>query len=71
MRTSFPTLYAATNPWDDFAESFANYVHVVLLRKPWRVQVRGVGDDTETFDACWGLPRCEAKERMLRALLGP
>lgn len=69
--TSFPTLYAAMNPWYDFAESFATYVHVVLLRKPWEVQVRGIGDDVETFGPCWGQPRCERKERVLRALLGP
>ena len=31
-RTNFPTLYAATSPGDDFAESFVSYVHTVLMR---------------------------------------
>ncbi len=30
--TNFPTLYAATRPGDDFAESFASYVHTVLMK---------------------------------------
>jgi len=38
--TNFPTLYAATSPADDFAESFVNYVHVVLDQRPFEIRLR-------------------------------
>lgn len=37
--TDFVSLYAATNMYDDFAETYAMYVHVILQKKPWRVRV--------------------------------
>jgi hypothetical protein len=37
--TDFCTLYSATNPYDDFAEAYAQYVHVVLMKRPWRIAV--------------------------------
>ncbi|PJZ64504.1 hypothetical protein CH371_17155 [Leptospira wolffii] len=35
----YPTLYAANNADDFFAESFVSYVHVILEKKPWKLQV--------------------------------
>lgn len=69
--TAFPTLYAATRPGDDFAESFASYVHVVLLHKPWAVTVSEGSQVIETYRPCWGEPRCAGKEALLADLLGP
>ena len=69
-KTNFPTLYAATQPGDDFAESFASYVHVVLMRRPWRVTISKDGRVVQTFDACWEEPRCASKRRLLEQLLG-
>jgi hypothetical protein len=34
-KTPFPTLYAAINANDHFAESFVSYVHIYLYKKPW------------------------------------
>ena len=69
-RTAFPSLYAATSPGDDFAESFASYVHVVLLRQPWRITVTEGGEIVQTFGACWGQRRCADKQAMLERILG-
>lgn len=38
-RTDFVSLYAATNMYDDFAETYAMYVHVRLQNRPWVLRV--------------------------------
>lgn len=65
--THFATLYAATNPYDDFAESFANYVHVVLQNKPFLITIMNRTQQLE-YRACWQVERCAAKRAMLDAL---
>lgn len=67
--SNFATLYAATNPADDFAEAFASYVHVVLLHKPFHVSIYHQGRLQRRYEACWGQPRCAAKQALLAALL--
>jgi hypothetical protein len=67
-QTSFPTLYAANSPYDDFAESFVNYVHVVLMGKPFEVRIDQNGQRQITFEACWETPRCAAKQEMMANL---
>ena len=42
-RTDFVSLYAATNMYDDFAETYTMYVHVNLQNKPWIVRVMREG----------------------------
>jgi hypothetical protein len=42
-RTDFVSLYAATNMYDDFAETYAMYVHVKLQNKPWIARVMKEG----------------------------
>lgn len=69
-KTNFPSLYAATQPGDDFAESFASYVHVVLLHRPWQVTISKAGQVVKTFKACWDEPRCAAKRRLLEEMAG-
>lgn len=68
-RTDFATLYSATHPGDDFAEAFANYVHVVLMKKPFAITLREDGRDVKTYRACWGEARCAGKRRLLEELL--
>lgn len=68
-KTNFASLYAATRPGDDFAESFASYVHVVLMRRPWEIVIRRKGEVAYTFGACWDEPRCAAKRKLLEGLL--
>jgi hypothetical protein len=69
QKTNFPTLYAATSPGDDFAESFVSYVHTVLLKRPWEVTLRKDGRVVKSYGTCWEEPRCAAKRRILEALL--
>lgn len=68
-RTSFPTLYAATHPADDFAEAFASYVHVVLMKKPFEVLLAHDGKVVKTYAACWNEPRCRRKKAFLERFL--
>ncbi len=69
-RTDFPTLYAATHPGEDWAESFVTYVHSVLMNKPFAIRIRKDGEVVKHFDLCWGTPRCARKEAFLKALFG-
>lgn len=38
--SDFVSLYASTNMFDDFAETYAMYVHVVLQKKPWTLLIK-------------------------------
>lgn len=69
-RTNFATLYSATHPGDDFAEAFANYVHVVMMGKPFEIAIREGGRPVKAYRPCWDEARCAAKRRMIEALLG-
>ena len=71
QRTSFPTLYAATHPGDDFAEAFASYVHVILMKKPFEIRIERAGVPVKTFGACWSEPRCRWKRAFLDRMLAP
>jgi hypothetical protein len=68
-RTNFPTLYAVTHPGDDFAESFANYVHVVMMGKPFEIVISEDGRVTKRYGACWNEERCAAKRSILESFL--
>jgi hypothetical protein len=67
--TNFPSLYAATSPGDDFAESFASYVHVVLMGRPWQIKISRDGKVVDVFRACWDEPRCAMKRQLLEGLI--
>ncbi len=67
--TNFPTLYAATSPGDDFAESFVSYVHTVLMKRPWEITIRHDGKVVKTYRTCWEELRCAGKRRILENLL--
>ena len=68
-KTNFPTLYAATSPGDDFAESFVSYVHTVLMKRPWEITIRQDGKVAMVYRTCWEEARCAAKRRILETLL--
>jgi len=67
--TTFPSLYASTNAFDDFAETFATYVHSVMLGKPARVRI--VSDDAVHLerDSFWSSARSGPKRAFMQALL--
>lgn len=68
--SDFPSLYGATNPYDDFAECFASYVHSELMGRPYLLQVAYDGEPQATLDSFWASPRSDAKRGFLRELLG-
>lgn len=68
-QTTFPTLYAATHPADDFAESVASYVHAVMMGKPFEIAISEDGRVVKRYGSCWTEARCAEKRRMLEALL--
>jgi hypothetical protein len=69
-KTNYPSLYAATQPADDFAEAFTSYVHVVLQQRPWQITISRGGEVLKVFEACWEEPRCAGKRRLLEQLVG-
>lgn len=68
-KTDFATLYGTTNPFDDFAEAFASYVHTVIMKRPYRIVIRKGGKTVKTYRACWDEPRCAAKRAKIEAFL--
>lgn len=68
-QTNFPTLYAATSPGDDFAESLVNYVHTVRMGKPWSITIGRSGEVVHTVQPCWDQPRCAQKRKVLESIL--
>ena len=65
-KTNFPTLYSTTNVYEDFADSFANYVHVVILNNPYELTVAG----KMVVGHCWKDSRCQEKKNFFSTLLG-
>jgi hypothetical protein len=68
--SDFPSLYGATNPYDDFAECFASYVHRELLGRPYLLRVDYDGVPQATLDSFWASSRSDAKRAFMRGLLG-
>ncbi|MBI3556241.1 MAG: hypothetical protein HY074_08255 [Deltaproteobacteria bacterium] len=68
-QTNFLTLYGATNPFDDFAEAFATYVHGVLLKRPYRITITKAGKTLLTFTPCWNDRRCRSKREALERFI--
>ena len=67
--TNFSTLYAVTQPGDDFAEAFATYVHGEMMKKPFEIRILRDGKVAKTYGSCWNLERCAAKRRILERFL--
>lgn len=68
--SDFVSLYGATSPHEDFAEAFANFVHVQLMGLPYRIEVRRNDRTMATAGPCWSEERCAVKRRFIEALLG-
>ena len=69
-KSKFPTLYAATHPGDDWAESFVTYVHSVLMKKPFEIRIKKGDQVVKVFKLCWGQERCAEKEKILSDFVG-
>ena len=67
--TNFPSLYAANNPADDWAEAFVTYVHTVLMHKPFGIRIYKDGKLAKEYRSCWMEKRCQEKRKILERLL--
>jgi hypothetical protein len=56
-RSDFASLYGATNPYDDFAECFASYVHREMLGRPLFLDVLAGGQPVARLEEFWDSPR--------------
>ncbi len=71
LASDFVTLYAATNPYDDFADALATYVHTKLRGRPFELRaVARDGTVVRRVTACWDEPRCARKRKILEGFLG-
>jgi hypothetical protein len=68
IQTDFVSLYAATNAYDDFAEAYVMYVHVVLQNKPWKIRIIKEGNTVRSLINPILEKRCETKRRYLDAI---
>lgn len=69
-KTSFPTLYASTNAYDDFAEGFVTYVHHVLMKKPFEINIKSHHETIMQFADFWSSQRARKKLNFFAAFLG-
>lgn len=68
--TCFSTLYAAANVYEDFAETFATYVHAVLMNKRAGIRISQDGVLLLEAPAYWDSPRSARKREFLQSFLG-
>jgi hypothetical protein len=68
-QTDFPSLYGAINLYDDWAETFAVYVHTRILGKPYRVEIAAPGGERFIYTSCVAEGHCPEKVAMLERLL--
>ncbi len=64
-RTDFPTIHSAQNLWEDFAESFVNYLHAGLELRPYEVRLRAEDGQETIFRSCWNEDRCRNKRNFM------
>jgi hypothetical protein len=67
--SGFPSLYAATLPEEDFAESFAQYVHTVMMGRPWELILRVDGTIKGRLQSCFVDRRCPLKKAFFDTFL--
>ena len=65
LETDFVSLYAATNMYDDFAETYAMYVHVILQHRPWKIRIMNAGKKELELTNPILDKRCETKKSYL------
>lgn len=67
--SNFPSVYATSDPAEDFADSFAQYVHSVVLGHPWELTLRINGTIEEQIGSCFLERRCPGKKSYFDRLL--
>ena len=64
--TNFPTLHAGQSLWEDFAESFATYFHVVIDKRPWEITIEQEDQPDIVVESCWEQERCKRKKEYMK-----
>lgn len=67
--TNFPTLAATKSVSEDFAESFANYVHTQILKKPYQIKILNNETIIAQYSDCWGQDRCLDKKTAIEKFM--
>ena len=65
LKTDFVSLYASINIYDDFAETYAMYVHVVLQKKLFKIKIVKEGKVVKIFTNPILEKRCENKKKYM------
>lgn len=65
LKTDFVSLYASTNMYDDFAETYAMYVHVVLQNRPFKIKIINEGITVKVIANPILEKRCDGKKGYL------
>ena len=65
LKTDFVSLYASTNMYDDFAETYAMYVHVVLQNRPFKIKIINEGITVKVITNPILEKRCDGKKGYL------
>jgi hypothetical protein len=68
-KTNFPTLYSTRSSWEDWADSFANYVFVVMLKKKYRIEIYKNEKLVMEYGSCWEEERCQKKRQIIEKFL--
>ena len=68
--SNFVSLYGSTSPLEDFAESFAVYVHTELMQQPYRLEVIVDGVVASQFATCLR-DSCLKKMEIMRQIFEP
>jgi hypothetical protein len=68
-QTDFPSLYGASNLYDDFAEAFAIYVHTKLQGRPYEVEVLEGDQSRLRYSSCIVTGGCPEKVKAVEAAL--
>jgi hypothetical protein len=67
--SDFASLYGATNPYDDFAECFATYVHCEMMGRPYALSIDLDGVPQAWLDGFWASPRSASKRAFMESMM--
>jgi hypothetical protein len=67
--TDFSSLYAATNMWDDFAETFVIFVHNLLQKKPWKIEITRKNSLAKTYNTSLMTDQGSVKKKFMEDLI--
>jgi len=63
--TNLVSMQAVTSMWEDFAESFTIYVHVIREKRPWQIRINPKNRPPMIIESCWVTNRCNDKKAFM------